>query len=85
VEEATVVTAAGDVDGHGNDDNMVTEYLLYGPVADGVYDSSSVDGDFSPITNPEAAGDLDGDGLGDLLLALPTSSAVYLVHGADLF
>ena len=85
VEEATVVTAAGDVDGDGNDDIMVTEYLLYGPVADGVYDSSSVDGDFSPITNPEAAGDLDGDGLGDLLLALPTSSAVYLVHGADLF
>jgi hypothetical protein len=84
--------AAGDTDGDGAGDLLVgalsvsTAYLFYGPDP-GTYDAATADAVFIGESGSDLAGagslitDVDGDGLGDLLIGAPESGAGGALYG----
>jgi Ca2+-binding RTX toxin-like protein len=112
-DTGTAVSAAGDVNGDGLDDLMVTAantseggssagttYVVFGSTSPfpSVLDLSSLDGTngFRIVGNPSersgnsvaGGGDINGDGLGDIIIGAPYASgysgnpgAAYVVHG----
>ncbi|MFH1466160.1 MAG: MopE-related protein [Pseudomonadota bacterium] len=84
------VAGAGDVDGDGWDEVLVgggsASFLLYGPLTGGTVALSSADVEFSSGSwsgpTVRSAGDVDGDGLQDLLLGATSDSTAGRSAGA---